>query len=383
MSGGMIIIDTSGLADIVMTTNGDMIYYNAGRQRLAKGSDGQQLQLAGGFPSWVTSAGGSVATDELVNDYSTTLADYDESMTTATASNNDSSAYTLDQLNDSSTNSMDGSYGTHGYALKIEAGSSLVGVDVTSIKMKLMKQNSWSGSATVGVGSTCGSTSTHVFGSRAGSSLSTSSWTLCTFNTGSHTMAVDDYIAITGNSLNDYYECKVAGDSGSPIANTPMYANRQSGGCQTGGSTFYLEVEGTANHVPTNAIDGSTTSFWQSTSGANNWLQIDLGSNQDVTAMTIYLDTTVTTETQFLLQSSSDALSWNDLRTINVSDLSAAVYNYIRFNPQNARYFRIYGNSGSSHIMKINEVALQPLTINLHGHLGIDPTNATLALNGE
>jgi len=241
----------------VLTTQGDVLYHNAsGLARLAAGISGQQLQTqgAGANPHWVTAAGGSVAADELVNDYSTTLADYNEAMTTATASNNDSSSYELDQLNDGSTNSFDGVYGTHGYALKIEAGSSLVGVDVTSIKMKMMKQNNWDGVATVGVGSTCGSTSTHVFGTKAGSSLSTSSWTLSTFNTGSHTFAVDDYLAVTATSLNDYYELKVAGDSGSPIANTPMYANRQTGGCQTGGSTFYLEIEGTANHVPTNAI---------------------------------------------------------------------------------------------------------------------------------
>ena len=52
MSGGMIIIDTSGLADTVMTTNGDIVYYNGGRARLPKGSDGEILELSGGFPSW-------------------------------------------------------------------------------------------------------------------------------------------------------------------------------------------------------------------------------------------------------------------------------------------------------------------------------------------
>ena len=54
MSGGMIIIDTSGFADTVMTTNGDMIYYNGGRARLPKGSDGEILTLAAGFPSWAS-----------------------------------------------------------------------------------------------------------------------------------------------------------------------------------------------------------------------------------------------------------------------------------------------------------------------------------------
>ena len=57
MSGGMIIIDTSGLAYTVMTTNGDIVYYNGGRARLPKGSDGEILELSGGFPSWEAAEG--------------------------------------------------------------------------------------------------------------------------------------------------------------------------------------------------------------------------------------------------------------------------------------------------------------------------------------
>jgi len=39
-------------ADIIMTTDGDTLYYNSGRQRLPKGSDGEVLKLASGIPSW-------------------------------------------------------------------------------------------------------------------------------------------------------------------------------------------------------------------------------------------------------------------------------------------------------------------------------------------
>ena len=164
-----------------------------------------------------------------------------------------------------------------------------------------------------------------------------------------------------------------------------LYGTRQTNATCTfpTGNPLDIELDGTITRSATAAIDGSTDSYWECSAAANNWLQLDLGSNQGVTAMTIYLDTTTTTETQFLLQSSLDAVSWDDLRTINVSDLSDGSYNYIRFNPQNARYFRIYGNSGASSVIKINEVALQPLTISQHGHLVIDPSDATLALNGE
>lgn len=35
-----------------LTTNGDILYYNSGHQRLAKGTDGQVLQLSSGIPAW-------------------------------------------------------------------------------------------------------------------------------------------------------------------------------------------------------------------------------------------------------------------------------------------------------------------------------------------
>ena len=44
----------------IMTTNGDTLYYNSGRQRLAKGSDGDVLTLASGIPSWASAGGGGV-----------------------------------------------------------------------------------------------------------------------------------------------------------------------------------------------------------------------------------------------------------------------------------------------------------------------------------
>tara|TARA_R100001244_G_scaffold125613_1_gene95606 strand:- start:735 stop:1298 length:564 start_codon:yes stop_codon:yes gene_type:complete len=53
---------TTGFADTVMTTNGDIVYYNSGRQRLGKGDDGQFLKLASGLPSWATASGAWVGT---------------------------------------------------------------------------------------------------------------------------------------------------------------------------------------------------------------------------------------------------------------------------------------------------------------------------------
>ena len=279
------------------------------------------------------------------------------------------------------TNQIEGVYGNHAYSYKIESDFGGIGAEIDSIKVRLKKQNTWNESGSyVGIStSTCGAVDVS-FGTISGSSL-TYSYQVKTYNSATHTLAAGNYIVVKANA-NNYYELHIDGSTGSAPTGLTAYRNAQSGGCGTGGCPMYLELDGTANHLPTNAINGSTATYWQSTAAANNWLQLDLGSNQDVTAMTIYLDTTVTTETQFLLQSSTDAAAWTTLRTINKTALTDAAYNYIRFNPVNARYFRIYGNSGSSTIMKINEVDLQPFVVDSHGHFGIDGSNAALALNG-
>jgi len=66
---------TSDKADTVLTTNGDTLYYNSGRQRLPKGDDGQVLTLASGLPSWASGGGGltiNTITDHLTSSFSTT-----------------------------------------------------------------------------------------------------------------------------------------------------------------------------------------------------------------------------------------------------------------------------------------------------------------------
>ena len=49
---------TSGKADITLTTNGQILYYNSGRQALNKGADGTVLTLASGLPSWAAASAG-------------------------------------------------------------------------------------------------------------------------------------------------------------------------------------------------------------------------------------------------------------------------------------------------------------------------------------
>lgn len=74
------------------------------------------------------------------------------------------------------------------------------------------------------------------------------------------------------------------------------------------------------------------------------------------------------------------------LRTINVSDLAADDWNFIRFNGMNTQQLQIEGSSGNSLILAANELAVQVATDNEsiinHGHLLISGTDPNLNLDG-
>jgi len=131
------------------------------------------------------------------------------------------------------------------------------------------------------------------------------------------------------------------------------------------------------------AVDDNLGTFWESAAAVNNWIYVDIASEKDLSQMAIYPNA-ATTETQYRIQYSNDLVTWADLRLINVSALTNAAYNYIRFNTVTARYVRIYGNSGTSYVMAINEIKVDETNAvpTEHGHLEIDPTDVTLALDG-
>jgi hypothetical protein len=134
-----------------------------------------------------------------------------------------------------------------------------------------------------------------------------------------------------------------------------------------------------------NVVDDDTATYWESNSEANPWVYVNLGSAKNCGNMAVYWKST-STETQIKLQSSTNASAWTDLRTINVSDLTAGQYNYIRFNTKTAQYFRVYGNSGSTVVMAINEIKNTEFTDGAvatgHGHLDISSSDTSLALDG-
>ena len=134
-----------------------------------------------------------------------------------------------------------------------------------------------------------------------------------------------------------------------------------------------------------NAKDGNTSTVWKTNAGTNPFIYADMGSAVNLCALAWYHNS-ATTETAIKIQSSTDASSWTDERTITVSNLVADVYNYIRFNVVNSRYLRIYGSSGSSTVLASAEIKVQKKTdselLVSHGHLSISNTDTGIELDG-
>lgn len=67
-NGGLIsgaFSSTSGKADTTMNTNGQILYYNNGRQALDKEDNDDVLTLKSGLPSWEAAGGGATITTQL------------------------------------------------------------------------------------------------------------------------------------------------------------------------------------------------------------------------------------------------------------------------------------------------------------------------------
>ena len=95
-----------------------------------------------------------------------------------------------------------------------------------------------------------------------------------------------------------------------------------------------------------------------------------------------------TTETEIQIRVSSDNTftSGEAVRTITESNLVAGQFNFIRFNVAIGRFLQIFGNSGASVVMAINEIKdLVKTDSEILADLGIltiSPTDTSLALDG-
>ena len=133
--------------------------------------------------------------------------------------------------------------------------------------------------------------------------------------------------------------------------------------------------------------DNNTATRWTSSSESNPNIYVDMGSALNLCAAAFYFDSTNTTNTEILIQSSADASTWTTKRTITKSDLTNGAYNFYRFNiAGGARYIRFYGNSAGSTVLSIWEIKILKKTdaeiFNDLGMLTITPNDTTLSADG-
>jgi len=159
----------------------------------------------------------------------------------------------------------------------------------------------------------------------------------------------------------------------------------------TTASTVYIEDINFWNNVSSitsvpnpcsNAIDNNVATKWQSDVEVNPNIYVDMSSSTTTSNLALYPNA-ATSETEIKIQSSNDALAWTDQRTITWSNLTEGAWNYIRFNLISARYWRIYGSSGNSVDLEIDEIKVLDSVSdadvrNLHGHIPISSSDTSL-----
>jgi len=121
--------------------------------------------------------------------------------------------------------------------------------------------------------------------------------------------------------------------------------------------------------------------FWKSNAETNPNCVLDLGSAKDIGQVALYWSS-ASTETQILIQTSTNGSDWTTVRTINSTSLTDDTTNYIRFNLINGRYVRIYGNSGDSKVLAVKaDMRINP-SLGDHEHIDISSSDTTLPLDG-
>lgn len=101
--------------------------------------------------------------------------------------------------------------------------------------------------------------------------------------------------------------------------------------------------------LATHANDTDSKTRWRSTHGANPWIKYDFGAEKNITAVQINPHSSGDA-TEIKIQTSSDDVTYDTVRTLNYSALTEGANNFISFNSEPARYLRVYEatDAGSS-----------------------------------
>ena len=440
---------TVPLADTVLTTQGDILYQDAaGLQRLAASTSGFLLTTkgAGANPEWAASSGGSVATDILVQENNTTIGDYstpsgstcssaatspaspdyETDFSSATGWSANTSHIQIDTANSEMDWQLTGTYtdeeiyhdlttvDNSKWILRCKVTFDNIAINGTPGQANEFKFGIYDISNPSGetpsadaIFFTIASGSSSIANAAVqinGGSRTTTATQNTPFSTSTAT-STDFYCQLTRESTTSI-TYKVFTDSaysiqlGSTITHATtsgvtslryvmarIYSQTVSG-AGINASISDVKFWNAINdiNVPTNpcsnAIDDNAAgTYWKSASETNPNIYVDMGSAAIDSNIAIYPHSD-TTETEVTIQSSTDATNWTTRRTILTANWTNGAYNYIRFNNVNSQYWRIYGNSGASVVLAINEIKAKSETdadiLDKHGHLSISTSDTSL-----
>ena len=361
----------------------------AALQELTIGGEGSAMTVSGGVPTWAAAGpAGDVLSAILVMANSTTIGDYTQpaSATCSSAASSGTATVTITGVFGYNHSLYNGSQIRGGEEFNVDAA--LRGQTVSEISAWLKKTGSPTGLGyfraydsggalvatfgSVDVATFTGSYVEYSSGTGATRILATGDKLVFEYSGGDASNNVQMEVAATC-----LYDCPGA-------TRTRQTDYSVAGGWSTNNTNDY-HMSFTYENFPnpcSNAVDDNTATYWQSATETNPNIYVDLSSS--TTCSNIGIDpNSATTETEVTIQSSDDAVSWTTQRTILTSNWTNGAWNYIRFNLATARYWRIYGNSGNSVDLAINEIKVlngvsDANVRTLHGHIPISSSDTSL-----
>lgn len=130
------------------------------------------------------------------------------------------------------------------------------------------------------------------------------------------------------------------------VTNTPsnLALNKPATASSTNGS-----------NTPSNAVDGSTSTYWRSgslSSSTITWLQVDLQTVQTISRVVVKWNGSYYAK-NYQIQISNDATSWSTVYTDNAGNGGTDDYT---FTPTTGRYVRVYMTKNNKSSERINEL---------------------------
>jgi hypothetical protein len=369
---------SSSGASSVLTHKGDIVGYDTARKRIGVGTNDQVLTAdstnANGL-AWKDTVTPSV-TNKILSDFSSTITDYinpvNDSITESVmpfASFSSTGSWFTAYSSTSHTNFLDSDITNFGYAQTYQRWTYTSGY-LTFDLGYITKDDLFLNFSTL-----TGVNAIMPF-ARIETSLDNVTWTqvVDVENLNNDSTAINFTSSLGKNFryFRYYHQSQVNNGSGDYFIGKVQF--------------YYLSKDSTLG-TSTNLVDDNTSTSL-SDSGVNPNFTIFRGLEKNIGGLAIYPHSN-TTETQIKIRVSntSSFIDSQTVRTINTSNLTNGAWNYIRFNLNKGKYIQIYGSSGLSKVLEINEVkCLTPSDSEIsqsHEHTEIDSTDTSLGLNGE